>query len=145
MVLEHLACVLSRFGCVRLCNSMDHGPPGSSVHGILQARILEWVAVPSCRGYSWPRAKPESLISPGLAGGFFNTSSTWEALGALRALWNCTPNLNVHIGIFCQFSANFQSHPGPQTIKDRGWSEKTGRPRVNIKKSTRGNSLVPAV
>ena len=38
-----------------LCNSVDYSPPGSSVHGILQARILEWVAVPSSRGSSRPR------------------------------------------------------------------------------------------
>ena len=38
-----------------LCNLMDCGPPGSSVHGILQARILEWVAILSSRGSSWPR------------------------------------------------------------------------------------------
>ena len=35
--------------CLILCNPMDCGPPGSSVHGILQARILEWVAMPSSR------------------------------------------------------------------------------------------------
>ena len=34
---------------------MDCSPPGSSVHGILQARTLEWVAIPSSRGSSWPR------------------------------------------------------------------------------------------
>jgi len=34
---------------------MDCGPPGSSVHGILQARILEWVAMTSSRGFSLPR------------------------------------------------------------------------------------------
>ena len=33
--------------CPTLCNAMDCSPPGSSAHGILQARILEWVAVPS--------------------------------------------------------------------------------------------------
>ena len=38
-----------------LCAPMDQSPPGSSVHGILQARILEWVAVSSCRGSSQPR------------------------------------------------------------------------------------------
>ena len=38
-----------------LCNPMDCSPPGSSVHGILQARILEWVAIPSFRGSSCPR------------------------------------------------------------------------------------------
>ena len=35
--------------CTALCDSMDHSPPGSSVHGILQARILEWAAMPSSR------------------------------------------------------------------------------------------------
>ena len=36
--------------CPTLCDLMDRSPPGSSVHGILQARILEWVAMPSSRG-----------------------------------------------------------------------------------------------
>ena len=38
--------------CPTLCNPMHCNPPGSSVHGILQARILEWVAMPSSRGSS---------------------------------------------------------------------------------------------
>ena len=38
--------------CLTLCDPMDCSPPGSSVQGILQARILEWVAMPSSRGYS---------------------------------------------------------------------------------------------
>ena len=41
--------------CPTLCDPMDCSPPGSSVHGILQARILEWVAMPSSRGSSQPR------------------------------------------------------------------------------------------
>ena len=41
--------------CVWLCDPMDCSPPGSSVHGILQARILEWVAISSSRGSSLPR------------------------------------------------------------------------------------------
>ena len=41
--------------CLTLCDPMDRSPPGSSVHGILQARILEWVAIPSSRGSSQPR------------------------------------------------------------------------------------------
>ena len=55
--------------------TMDCNLLGSSVHGISQARILEWVAIFSSRGSSWPM----SLASPALAGGFFTTSSTWEA------------------------------------------------------------------
>ena len=41
--------------CPTLCDPMDCSPPGSSVHEILQARILEWVAIPFCRGSSQPR------------------------------------------------------------------------------------------
>ena len=41
--------------CLTLCNPMDCSPPGSSVHGVLQARILEWVAMPSSSRSSQPR------------------------------------------------------------------------------------------
>ena len=41
--------------CLTLCDLMDYSLPGSSVHGILQARILKWVAMPSSRGSSQPR------------------------------------------------------------------------------------------
>ena len=50
-----LCCAKSPQLCPTLCNSMDYNPPGSFVHGILQARILEWVAMPSSRGSFWPR------------------------------------------------------------------------------------------
>ena len=48
-------CAKSLQSCPTLCDPMDHSPPGSSVHGILQPRILEWVAVSSSRGSFWPR------------------------------------------------------------------------------------------
>ena len=44
--------VLSAQSCQTLCNPMDCSSPGSSVHGILQARILEWIAIPFSRGSS---------------------------------------------------------------------------------------------
>ena len=47
--------VLVAQSCSTLCDPLDCGPPGSSDHGILQARILEWVAMPSSRGSSQPR------------------------------------------------------------------------------------------
>ena len=62
--------------CLTLCNPMDYNLPGSSVHGILQARILEWIAVPSSRGSYQPGME---LVSPALAGRFFTTSPTWKA------------------------------------------------------------------
>ena len=63
--------------CPTLCSAMDCSLPGSSVHGILQARILEWVSMSSSRGSSRPRDQRDqtaSLTSPALAGGFFTTS-----------------------------------------------------------------------
>ena len=48
-------CVKSLQSCLTLCYPMDRSPPGSSVHGILQARMLEWVTIPFSRGSSWPR------------------------------------------------------------------------------------------
>ena len=41
--------------CLTLCDPVDNSPPSSSVHGILQARILEWVVTPFSRGSSQPR------------------------------------------------------------------------------------------
>ena len=58
---------------------MDCRPPGS-VHGILQARILEWVAMPSSRESSPPRDWTVSLKSFALASEFFTTSAAWKAL-----------------------------------------------------------------
>ena len=48
-------CAKSLQSCLTFCGSMDRSLPGSSVHGILQTKILEWVAMPSSRGSSWPR------------------------------------------------------------------------------------------
>ena len=57
-------CAKSFQSCLNLCNPMDCSPPGSSVHGILQTRILEWVAMPSSRDLPNPRIEPKSLKSP---------------------------------------------------------------------------------
>ena len=73
-----------------LCNPMEYSLP-DSVHGILQARILEWVAMPSSRGSPLeggsgrspegisPGIEPQTLMSLALAGGFFMTGVPWEA------------------------------------------------------------------
>ena len=62
-----------------LCDPMDYSLLGSSVHWILQVRILEWAVVSSSRGSSWPRDQTCISMSPALTGGFFTTSATWEA------------------------------------------------------------------
>ena len=56
--------------CPTVCDPMDCSPPGSSIHGILQARILEGLPFPSPGNLPVPGIKP---ISPALAGGFFTT------------------------------------------------------------------------
>ena len=55
---------------------MDYSPPGSSVHGILQSRVLEWVAILFSRGFSWPR--DWTLVSC-IAGRFFTVWATRQA------------------------------------------------------------------
>ena len=72
--------------CLTLCNPMDCSPPGSSVHGILQARMWEWVALLSSRDLLNPGIKPVSLTSPALAGSFFITRATWEASNNYMAM-----------------------------------------------------------
>ena len=52
---------------------VDCSPPGSSVHGTLQARILEWVAMASSRDLPSPGMEPESPVAPALAGGVSTT------------------------------------------------------------------------
>ena len=69
--------------CLTLCDPMDGSLPVSSVHEILQLRTLEWVAISYSRVSPLPRDQtPVSWFST-LAGRFFTTSATWEALISL--------------------------------------------------------------
>ena len=61
---------------VWLCNAIGCSPPGSSVHGISQTRILEWLAISSSRGSPWPR---DWTHVPCIAGGFFTTEPPGNA------------------------------------------------------------------
>ena len=83
-------CVLNRFSRVWLCDPMDYSLLGSSVHGILQARILEWVAMPSPRGSSQPW--DWTWVSC-IAGRFFIHWATWECRSSGPG-WR--PQLTVH-------------------------------------------------
>ena len=68
--------------CLTLCEPMGCSLLGSSAHGTLQARKLEWVAISFSRGiFPTQGSEPKSLMSPALAGGFFTTSASWEGLG----------------------------------------------------------------
>ena len=67
---EMYACVLVAQSCSALCDPMDCSLPGSSRHGVFQARILEQVAISYSRGLPDPGIEP---MSPALAGRFFTT------------------------------------------------------------------------
>ena len=68
--------VLVAQSCPTLCDPMDCSPPGSSVHEIFQARILEWVTISFCRGSSQPRDRTQVSCTTGR---FFTDWATREA------------------------------------------------------------------
>ena len=70
--------VLVTESCMTLCEPMDYSLPGSSVHGILQARILNWVAMFFSSGSSWPRNQNFISCISCIAGRFFTVHSAYE-------------------------------------------------------------------
>ena len=79
--------------CPTLCYPMDCSPPSSSVRGISQARILEWVAISSSRGSSWPSKlwdqTHNSCVSC-IAGRFFTTEPSGKPYSSIRIKqWVC--------------------------------------------------------
>ena len=61
--------------CLTLCNPLDYSPRSYPVHGLFQARILEWVAISSFRGSSWPRDQTHISCVSCFTGGFFTSES----------------------------------------------------------------------
>ena len=75
--------------CLTLCNPINWSHQAPLSMGILQARILEWIAVPSPGDLPHPGIEPTSLTSPALAGESFNTSATWQQ----DPLWPTSQNI----------------------------------------------------
>ena len=84
-------CLVTKL-CPTACDLMDCSPPGSSVHGILQARILEWVAISFPRGSSWPRGQTHVSCVSHIGGEFFTVElpgkPMMEYYLALKKEWN---------------------------------------------------------
>ena len=111
--------------CLSLCDPMDYSSPGSSVHGILQARIMEWLAIPFSRGSSYPRDWTQVSHT---AGRFFtiylykvlccfqnmtsfnaqNSPLKWELL--LWPLYSISPFCNVINHVHCPTWTLFWFH-----------------------------------
>ena len=91
-------CVLVHPLCLTLCDTKDYSQPGSSVHGILHARILEWLPISFSRGSSQP--KDQTLISC-IAGWFFTIWATREDSWETRA---------AHIECYLWYKRNILNH-----------------------------------
>ena len=91
--------------CLTLCNPMDCSPPGSSVHGILQIRILEWVAMPSSMGSSRPKRTCISCDTC-IAGRFFTTEPPGKAkydTSSKFSAWSISLSLKIWSWNLLQF------------------------------------------
>jgi len=72
------ACVRSQLLHPTLCDPMDYKPPGSSARGVIPARILEWVAISSSRGSSWPRDPTHTSCASCVGRQILYHWATWE-------------------------------------------------------------------
>ena len=97
---------------------MDYSLPGSSVHDIFQARILEWVAISSSRGSSWPREISWDA-SLALAGGFFASIATWDA--QVNVLW-LNPKSFLTVSSQCFLTLQVMNPPCSNSQWTFSWS-----------------------
>ena len=100
--------MLRHFSCVWLCNPMDSSLPGSTVLGLLQARILEWAAMPSSWGPSWPKDWTCVSCISCIAGRFF--TYVLNSVIFLCPTWDrclCTVICNMSLGIFVSYITCF--------------------------------------
>ena len=141
-------CVLAAQSCPTLCNAMDFSQPGSSVHGIFQARILEWVAIPFSRASSQPRDRAQVSY---IVGRFFTIWATraiktknkrcWRGCGEMetyavgRNVTWCSHHGERYGGflkIFKYWVAIWSSSPTPgQTSRENTTSKRYTYPSVH--------------
>ena len=88
--------------CPTLCDSMDCSLPGSSIHGIFQARILEWIAISFSRGTSWPR----------------NWTQVSCIVGRCFTVWATVVGM-LNAQMLCFFIGSWSYHPGAGGAQER--------------------------
>ena len=114
--------------CPTLCDPVDGSPPGSSVHGILQARILEWVAISFSRGSSRPRDRTQ--VSH-ITGRCFNLCTTREALKYKNAVSQKTSyrDTELQIQVLTSKTSREERKPGwKKKGEEAGEEERKGWP-----------------
>ena len=98
---RYIHCITFTELCPALCDPMDYSPPGSSVHGIFQARIQEWVAIPFSRRSSRPRDWTQVSC---IVGRFFTIEATREAHSLFQLRVSCD---HFYSSLFCKIMASF--------------------------------------
>ena len=123
------AYVLITQSCLTLCDLVDCSLPGSSVQGILQVRILEWVTIPFSRGSSWPRDWTRVSC---IAGGFFTVWATRKLYFPLP-ISKSSPSSRTHIEPPSSWSPPDTSFPVDPSLHPRAlkpgmpiWLEQLG-------------------
>ena len=126
-----------------LCDPMDCSPPGFSVHGILQARILDWVAMPFSRRSSQPRDWTQVSL---IVGRFFTflysylicgmvVSIKWDSICKVLSLhrWNCVPIIapsEIMVSYLCSVLSHLHElHIKPFLIGDHLWGVESTPPK----------------
>ena len=89
----YIACLVAQ-SCLTVCNTLDHGSLGYSVHGILQARIQDWLAIPFSRGSSQPRN--QTWISC-IAGRFFTSEPPGKPFRDTLGKFQKSHNASLHL------------------------------------------------
>ena len=108
-------CVCAQ-SCLTLWDPMDYSPSGFSVHGISQARILEWVVMPSSRGSSWPRDWTHVSCVPSIGRWILYHGTTWEAMDLEKCLMTSIHHYSIRESV--SLPPRFSSSP---VIPDNHW------------------------
>ena len=114
--------------CPTLCDPMDCSLPGSSVHGISQARILGWVAIPFSRGSPRPGIEPgcPALQADSLPLSHQELYTELCAAAAINHLKQGTGNKNHNRGSARELRLARSAHPGPQKNLTAIYSKRSG-------------------
>ena len=102
--------------CLTLCDPMDYSPPGSSVHGIFQARVLEWVAIFFSRGSSQPRDR--TWVSHIVSRRFTH----WATREVMNIYFNLNFKLITNIFFFFTISMSYEMFEAHYTEKLFVWN-----------------------
>ena len=116
--------MLVALSCLTFCDPTDCSPRGSSVHGIFQAKILEWVAMPSSRGSSRFRNQTHVSYVSCIGGRFFTTSTTWETQSVVfqlfAAAWTVAYQASLSMGFSRQKYQSGLPFTSPGDLPDPG-------------------------